>query len=82
MFAAQVERIPSTPAPAAGVLHSLVSRAVTDAAVAADWFRRAQCGLRGHWMMMHFEAERLSLRCQSCGHETPGWAIQGGKIAH
>ena len=81
MLAAQVGRIPSDAAPSAGVLHSLVSRAVTDVAVAADWLRRAQCGLGGHWMMLHFEPGRLSLRCQSCGHETPGWTIGRGKIA-
>ena len=76
MIAAHVEPIPSTAAPSSNLLHSFVSRAATDAVVAADWLRRAKCGLGGHSMMLHFEPSRLSLQCQSCGHETPGWAIQ------
>jgi hypothetical protein len=37
--------------------------------------RQAFCGLRGHDTLLHFEDERLSLRCVSCGHETPGWEL-------
>lgn len=33
------------------------------------------CGLRGHDTMLRFEEERMSLRCVSCGHETPGWEL-------
>ena len=33
------------------------------------------CGANGHDMMLHFEDERMSLRCVSCGHETPGWEL-------
>ena len=33
------------------------------------------CGLYGHDALMHFEQERMSLRCTSCGHETPGWKL-------
>src|SRR5579864_5187970 len=33
------------------------------------------CGLRGHDSLLHFEEERMSLRCVSCGHETPGWTL-------
>jgi hypothetical protein len=33
------------------------------------------CGLSGHEMLRHFEADRLSLRCAHCGAETPGWNI-------
>ena len=33
------------------------------------------CGLRGHDTLLHFEDERMSLRCVSCGHETPGWEL-------
>jgi hypothetical protein len=33
------------------------------------------CGLRGHDTLLHFEGERMSLRCVSCGHETPGWEL-------
>jgi hypothetical protein len=40
-----------------------------------DWLRQAFCGLHGHDTMLHFEQERMSLRCVSCGHETPGWEL-------
>ena len=43
---------------------------------AMDWLLQSLCGLRGHAMMLHFESSRLSLRCMSCGHTTPGWTIQ------
>ena len=33
------------------------------------------CGVRGHDTLLHFEDERISLRCVSCGHETPGWEL-------
>jgi hypothetical protein len=33
------------------------------------------CGLKGHDTMLRFEEERMSLRCVSCGHETPGWEL-------
>jgi hypothetical protein len=33
------------------------------------------CGIRGHEMVMHFEHKRVSMRCTSCGHDTPGWEI-------
>jgi hypothetical protein len=25
--------------------------------------------------LLHFEDERMSLQCVSCGHETPGWEL-------
>jgi hypothetical protein len=40
-----------------------------------DWLRQAMCGLHGHETMLHFDKDRLSLRCVSCGHETPGWEL-------
>jgi hypothetical protein len=40
-----------------------------------DWLRQAFCSLHGHDTMLHFQQERMSLRCVSCGHETPGWAL-------
>jgi hypothetical protein len=40
-----------------------------------DWVRQAFCGLHGHDTMLNFEQERMSLRCVSCGHETPGWEL-------
>ena len=40
-----------------------------------DSLRQLFCGLRGHDTLLHFEDERMSLRCVSCGHETPGWEL-------
>lgn len=40
-----------------------------------DQLRQLCCGLRGHDTLLHFEEERMSLRCVSCGHETPGWEL-------
>lgn len=31
----------------------------------------------GHDRLMHFENDRLALRCVSCGSETPGWTLDG-----
>lgn len=39
------------------------------------WLRQMFCGLHGHDSMLKFEHERMSLRCVSCGHETPGWEL-------
>ena len=33
------------------------------------------CGLHGHDALLHFERERISLQCTSCGYETPGWDL-------
>lgn len=36
------------------------------------------CGLfHGHHSVLHFEGERMLLRCTSCHHESPGWDING-----
>lgn len=35
------------------------------------------CGVRGHDSVLHFEANRVRMRCTSCGHDTPGWEISG-----
>jgi hypothetical protein len=40
-----------------------------------DWLRQAFCAIHGHDTMLHFQHERMSLRCVSCGHETPGWTL-------
>ncbi len=34
------------------------------------------CGLHGHDRLLQFERGRLSLKCASCGHETPGWDLK------
>ena len=39
------------------------------------WMRQTICGLHGHDTFLHFERDRMSLRCVSCGHETPGWDL-------
>ncbi len=36
---------------------------------------RLLCAIRGHDAVMHFDANRLSLRCLNCGYETPGWSL-------
>jgi hypothetical protein len=43
------------------------------------WMRQAICGLHGHDSLLHFETDRMSLRCVSCGHESPGWELDQPK---
>lgn len=33
------------------------------------------CGLSGHDLVRHYEQNRVSLQCQSCGHISPGWEL-------
>jgi len=40
-----------------------------------DRLRQLFCGLHGHDTLLHFDKDRMSLRCVSCGHETPGWEL-------
>jgi hypothetical protein len=35
------------------------------------------CGFRGHDSVLHFEGNRVMMRCTSCGHTSPGWEISG-----
>ena len=50
----------------------------TDAvARAVGLFGQMMCGLRGHDAVLHFEGNRVMMRCTSCGHDTPGWEITG-----
>lgn len=37
--------------------------------------RQVLCGLTRHDVLPHFEDARITLRCVSCGHETPGWEL-------
>ena len=37
--------------------------------------RQAFCGMHGHDSLVQFERNRMCLRCVSCGHESPGWAL-------
>lgn len=41
------------------------------------WIGRMLCGARGHDSVLHFEGNRVMMRCTSCGHDTPGWEITG-----
>ena len=49
---------------------SLLHRAVTR-------LGQAICGMRGHDSVLHFEGNRVMMRCTSCGHDTPGWEVNG-----
>lgn len=35
------------------------------------------CGIRGHDAFLHVDGKRVTMRCASCGHDTPGWDLQG-----
>ena len=37
--------------------------------------RQTLCGLRGHDSVLHFEKDRVLLRCTSCSYDSPGWDI-------
>jgi hypothetical protein len=37
--------------------------------------RQMLCGIHGHDNFLHFERDRMSLRCVSCGYESPGWSL-------
>ena len=43
---------------------------------ASERLARVICGLGGHTLAFHFEPNRMSLYCLSCGHTTPGWTIR------
>ena len=44
---------------------------------AMGWLGQVFCGARGHDSVLHFEGNRVMMRCTSCGHDTPGWEISG-----
>jgi len=37
---------------------------------------RVLCAFRGHDILTHYQHDRLSLRCISCGYETKGWSLR------
>jgi hypothetical protein len=47
------------------------------AARAFTWLGQVVCGMRGHDAVLHFEGNRVMMRCTTCGHDTPGWEISG-----
>ncbi len=36
---------------------------------------RIWCAFTGHYVMLHFEPNKLSLQCAHCGYETQGWEV-------
>ena len=54
---------------------SSVRRLLALAARAPTLFKQFSCGLHGHDMLLHFERRRVSLKCVTCGHESPGWSM-------
>lgn len=40
-----------------------------------DGVRQSFCGMRGHDSVLHFEGNRVLLRCTSCGYDSPGWDV-------
>jgi len=55
------------------------TRNAADGVVARAMARVGQllCGVRGHDAVLHFEGNRVMMRCTSCGHDSPGWEISG-----
>jgi hypothetical protein len=47
---------------------------------AFEHVRQFTCGLHGHDALLHFETGRLSMRCTSCGYETPGWDLTTASV--
>jgi hypothetical protein len=43
----------------------------------ATRFGQVVCGLHGHDSVLHFEGNRVMMRCTSCGFDSPGWEISG-----
>ncbi len=44
-------------------------------------WRQYLCGLHGHHALLHVEPGRLSLRCATCDHESPGWDLSATPAA-
>ena len=36
---------------------------------------RLCCGVSGHFILMRFEPNKLSLQCGLCGYESEGWEV-------
>jgi hypothetical protein len=47
---------------------------------AFERLRQFACSLHGHDAVLNFEPGRLSLRCVSCGYQTPGWTLRGETV--
>ncbi len=57
--------------------HAAHNQLSTLAARAMGRLGQLFCGIRGHDAVLHFEGNRVNMRCTSCGHDTPGWEITG-----
>lgn len=42
---------------------------------ALEYVSQKLCGLHGHDSVLHFENNRVLLRCTSCGYDSPGWEV-------
>ena len=58
-----------------GLTSATTTQTHADSVGMLDRVRQMFCGLHGHDTLLHFEQDRMSLRCVSCGHETPGWEL-------
>jgi hypothetical protein len=43
--------------------------------------RQTFCGMHGHDSLVQFDLDRMFLKCVSCGHESPGWALDKARPA-
>lgn len=43
------------------------------------FLRQFVCSLHGHDRLLQYETDRLSLKCTTCGHQTPGWTLDAPK---
>lgn len=50
----------------------LIERLVSDATLQVS---RLLCAMQGHFMLLHLEPNRVSLRCGLCGCESHGWEV-------
>jgi hypothetical protein len=42
---------------------------------AVEYVSQRFCAVRGHDSVLHFEENRVLLRCTSCGYDSPGWEV-------
>jgi hypothetical protein len=43
------------------------------AAHVGTWLRQSLCGVNGHDKYLHVDGTRMTLRCVTCQHDSPGW---------
>jgi hypothetical protein len=43
------------------------------------WLRVSGCRLHGHELRLHFEWNRICLKCADCGFETRGWCLESAR---